>query len=121
MAQRLVQCGLLLIVVAGTFACASARYMGNASKGFSSDSNAGVSPSDAYQIALPYLAATWKARCAHIPNHTPWCVKEPTDHMVRRGDYYYVTRTSYPYKTQNAYLRFAVRVHVDTGEVIPLD
>ncbi len=100
-------------------ACAKTEYVGNGNKGFWSDSPAKVSPNEAFLRAQPHLEATWKARCQEERNHDDYCDKMPTDHMVRRGGYYYLTRTNYPYKSHEAYLKYAVRVDVNSGEVIP--
>lgn len=99
--------------------CAKTEYIGNGSKGFWSESSAQIPPNIAFGKAQPHLAATWDARCKNLHKNDEWCEKPPVDHMVRRGSYYYVTRTSYPYEDYDAFTEYAVRVHVETGEVIP--
>lgn len=113
-----------LLVTSAMFAlggCAKTEYVGNGNKGFWSDNPAGVSPNDAFRKAQPHLEATWKARCEKLRKHDEYCNQLPVDHMVRKGSYYYVTRTSYPYENYDAFTQYAVRVHVDTGEVIPYE
>lgn len=100
--------------------CAKTEYVGNGNKGFWSDQPAKVSPNDAFRKAQPHLEATWKVRCEKVRNQDAYCDKPPLDHMVRRGSYYYVTRTSYPYENYDRLTEYAVKVHVDTGEVTPL-
>lgn len=112
--------GILLSALLGV-ACAKTEYVGNGTKGFWSDSPAQIPPNIAFGKAQPHLEATWEARCEKVRMHDEWCEKPPLDHMVRKGSYYYVTRTSYPYENYEALTEYAVRVHVDTGEVIPLD
>jgi hypothetical protein len=68
---------------------------------------------------MPHLDATWEARCEKLRHHDEWCEKLPVDHMVRRGAYYYVTRTSYPYENYDAFTEYAVKVDATTGEVTP--
>ena len=65
-------------------------------------------------MAQPYLEETFRKRCqARIDKH--WCDKKPRDYIVQKGDYYYISRTAYPYKSIYAYLNYAVRVHVQNG------
>lgn len=99
--------------------CAKTEYLGNSAKGFWSEEAASIAPNEAFRRAMPHLEATWVARCETVRHHDAWCDKPPVDHMVRRGGYYHVTRTSYPYKASDAYLDYAVKVDVNTGEVIP--
>jgi len=108
----------LALIMSG---CASLEYVGNGSKGFWSETPGRVSPNEAYSKAMPHLEATWTVRCEKVRDHDEWCEKHPTDHMVRRGNFYYLTRTSFPYKTHSAFLQYAVRVDASTGEVLPLD
>jgi hypothetical protein len=116
--RTLALCGLLILGAAT--GCSKAEYLGNTSKGFWSEQYAQVSPHDAYREALPFLEPTWERRCELVRHHDAWCDKPAIDHMVRSGEYYYVTRTSYTYDNPNAYTQYAVRVHVQTGEVVPL-
>ncbi len=113
----------ILALVATTFlsGCAKPEYLGNSAKGFWSNQAAPYGPNDAFNKAMPFLDATWKARCEKVRHHDEWCEKPPIDHMMRQGDFYYVTRTSYPYKTTEAYLEYAVKVNAQTGEVIPYE
>jgi hypothetical protein len=94
--------------------------VGNTSKGFWSNASSKVSPNEAYREAEPYLEATWEARCKELRQQDEWCQKAPIDHMVRSGQYYFLTRTSFPYeKDSPALLDYAVRVDADSGEVLP--
>lgn len=122
MTQTRKTAALLLLLAMGTATgCASPPYLGNTSKGFWSDAYAPVSPNDAYYKAEPHLEATWKARCQEVHQQDGWCKKPPLDHMVQKGDYYYITRTSMTYEKKSEYLKYAVKVNKDTGEVIPLN
>lgn len=117
---------LVGVVVLGSFfggaGCGGqTEYIGNGAKGFWSEAPSKVPPNEAFRRAMPHLEATWEARCAEVRNQDEWCDKPPVDHMVRRGHVYYVTRTSYPYKTHDAYLKYAVRVDAESGEVIPYE
>lgn len=99
--------------------CAKTEYVGNGVKGFWSDSPAQVPPNIAFGKAQQHLEATWEARCSELHASDDWCEKPPVDHMVLKGSYYYVTRTSYPYTDYEEFTRYAVRVHTETGDVIP--
>ena len=44
--------------------------------------------------------------------------KPAYDIIVVQGEWYYLTRDNYPFKTLRAYINHAVRVHVNTGELI---
>jgi hypothetical protein len=121
--QRLLTRGCEVLVTLGllglTFGCAKTEYVGNGNKGFWSDQPAQVAPNDAFVKAQPFLEATWEARCQSLHQDDGYCDKLPVDHMVRKGGYYYVTRTSYPYKSYDALTDYAVRVDAKTGEVTP--
>jgi len=120
--RSIVQSILLIGVLAGASGCAKAEYVGNTSKGFWSNESSKVSPNEAYREAEPYLAATWEARCKELRHQDEWCKKAPVDHMVRSGNYYYLTRTSFPYeKDSSAYLEYAVRVDAESGKVLPYE
>jgi hypothetical protein len=119
--MRSVRGALLMGLLFLASGCAKIEYVGNGNKGFWSDNPAGVAPNDAFRKAQPYLEATWKARCDKVRNHDEYCEKIAVDHMVRKGSYYYITRTSYPYENYSEFTRFAVRVHAETGEVTPYE
>jgi len=77
-----------------------------------------ISPKRALDLAKPHLAKSWDLGCQrHSSKH--WCEKPGIVHIVQKGDYYYLRKTSYPYKTLNAYLKYAVKVHVNSGSVTP--
>lgn len=75
-----------------------------------------VSPAQALKIAMPHLEANFKQRCQKRIDKR-WCDKPALNHIVIVGDYYHITRESYPYKTLQAYVEPAIRVHRDTGEL----
>ena len=95
---------------------ADVTYLGSYKSGFRSVGESKVSPAQAYEKAKPHMAETLKRRCESRPDKT-WCKKPARDHMVLQGNYYYITRESYPYKSLYAYLKNAVKVHKDSGEL----
>lgn len=76
-----------------------------------------VSPAEAKRRALPHLPAVFKLRCEKRMDKS-WCTKPARDHVLIVGEYYHVTRESYPYKTLQAYVEPAVRIHRQTGELL---
>ncbi|MFZ5629259.1 MAG: hypothetical protein ACOY5B_09050 [Spirochaetota bacterium] len=76
-----------------------------------------VSAAEATRRAGPHLAAVFQLRCQKRIDKS-WCTKPARDHVLIVGDYFHVTRESYPYKTLQAYAEPAVRVHRQTGELI---
>lgn len=101
----------LLVVFAQ--ACASPEMV---APGDESTARSRVSAAEALRLAKPHLEAVFRQRCeSRIDKH--WCEKPARDHVLILGDYYHVTRESYPYKTIQAYVKPAVRVHRDTGAV----
>jgi len=100
-------------------ACTQAVFVGTSKGSYRQTANK-VHPAEAMKLAQPYLAKTFELRCKYIHhNDEHWCKKEPRDQIVQEGQFYYITRTSYPYKTANAYMRYAVKVHVKTGALTP--
>ena len=100
--------------------CAEVKFIGSSRGDFQEVPAGQISPADALKRAGPYLAATQEARCKHTHEKSSrWCADEATTHVVQKGRYYYLSRTDYPYKTFHAYIHYAVKVHVKTGEVIP--
>lgn len=71
--------------------------------------DAEIQPSEALQIAEPYLEE-------HATYH--WNKeKELKTHIVFHRKWYYFKRTNYPAKTTRYYLQPAVKIHSKTGEV----
>jgi hypothetical protein len=97
------------------FACEDIVYMGSVRDGFGVAQGNTIPPERARELAQPFLAECYAARRAHRLSNLPG---PPTDIVVQQGDWYYVTRDNYPYKTLGAYTHTAVRVHVRTGEVV---
>jgi hypothetical protein len=96
-------------------ACDDTVYIGTARDGFRDTPGNTITPARAKELAGPYLAECFTRRQARrLSPHRG----EPTDIVVQEGNWYYVTRDNYPYKTLGAYTHRAVRVHVRTGEVV---
>ena len=118
--RRRVACALFLPLLLLVFACAEVRFLGNSQGQLKPAPENTVSPQSAMDLARVHLPLAWALRCRFVHRGDPhWCGKTPTDYIVQQGDFYFVTRTSYPYKTIHAYTRYAVRIHVRTAEVLP--
>jgi hypothetical protein len=107
-ALALIACTVLLLT-----ACASPEMVSVSDE---STQRSPVSAAEATRRALPHLPAVFKLRCEKRLNKS-WCNKPARDYVLIVGDYYHVTRESYPYKTIQAYVEPAVRVHRQTGEL----
>lgn len=98
---------LLLIIgmVISLFSCREVKYIN------SDDTlvNVNIQPIEAMKIAEPYIEqyATylWKDE------------KLLKTHIVKKGKYYYISRTDYPAKTIWFYLQPAVRINSKNGDL----
>ncbi len=98
--------------------CAQAVLVGSTAGGWAERPQNRISPQQALEMARPHLPFCWELRCRYVHRgNKHWCSKPPRDFVVEKGRYYYVTRTSYPYKTLEAYVFYAVRIHTRTGEL----
>lgn len=82
-----------------------------------SDGDVMVSPRQAMDAARPHLDMIFHIRCNRRPDKS-WCAKPSQDFIARQGDWYCISRESYPYKTTQAYWDPCVRVHVQSGRVV---
>jgi hypothetical protein len=104
---------LFALVLLYTLGCAAPEIVSVTDEG---TGRGKISPAAAFRLASPHLDAVFKLRCRrHLDKR--WCDKPPRDTLLIEGEYYHVTRESYPYKTLNAYLKPAVRVHRNTGKI----
>lgn len=76
-----------------------------------------ISPQMAYKKAEPHLANNFLDRCNRRIDKR-WCAKKYEDLVFLDGNYYFISRESYPYKTIQAYLVNAIKVHKASGTVI---
>ncbi len=109
-----------LVVLTSLASCAKITVIGDSNHPEKMKTVEGnrVSPEKALELAEPYLQMSWEIGCRHHASDH-WCKKQATVHIVQKCDHYYIRKTSYPYKSINAYLHHAVKVHVDSGEVTP--
>lgn len=104
---------LIAVLCLQVIACAAPEILSKTDEG---TLRGKISPALAFRLASPHLDAVFKMRCERrIDKH--WCDKPARDTLLLEGEYYHVTRESYPYKTLNAYLEPAVRVHRNSGKI----
>jgi hypothetical protein len=94
-------------------ACASPEMV---APGDESTARSRISPAEAMRLAAPHLESVFRKRCEKRLDRR-WCDKPARDQVLILGDYYHVARESYPYKTIQAYVKPAVRVHRESGEI----
>ncbi len=102
---------VLLIALSG---CASPEMVSASDE---STARAKISPAQAMKLAAPHLEAVFRLRCERRPDKS-WCKKPAADQIILLGEHYHVSRESYPYKTINAYIEPAIRIHKESGELI---
>lgn len=78
-----------------------------------------ISPERAVELAQPYLEKSFELRRQHIEPNRRSDSNPPFDHVNLKGDMYYIVRDNYPAIKASFYLRYAVRVNANTGEVTP--
>ena len=102
---------MLFAMMLSIQACASPEMV---APGDESTARSRISAAEALRLAKPHLESIFHQRCEKRIDKR-WCEKPALDHVLILGDYYHVTRESYPYKTIQAYVKPAVRVHRETG------
>lgn len=109
-----VLCSTLLFL---PMACTETVFLGSKSNGFKKCIECKISSDKAYEIAKPYLQLSYELRNKKR-NYPPDKLKID-DYILLKGNYYYITRDNYPYKTYMAYLSHAVKVDSRTGKLFP--
>lgn len=108
-------CALIMAAVMFILSCETTMYAGNSTRGYSFFPQYRVTPEQAVKLAEPYLDRTYELRLKNRKS----VMNGPLEVMVVvRGEWYYVSKDNYPYKTLEAYRIHAVRVHVMTGEIV---
>ena len=92
--------------------------LGNSASGYKTIPDAKIQPIDAVKIAQPYLDKTFELRSKSSTLERDK-ENEPTIFVTLKDDFYYIVKENYPAKSIYFYLAHAVRVHKDTGEIIP--
>ena len=76
-----------------------------------------ISPKMALEFAKPFLEYSYNLRKKNRPEeyNEP---RSPIEHMILRGDFYYVTRDSYDSERAAFYIPYAIKINKNTGKVI---
>ncbi|MBL7544797.1 MAG: hypothetical protein JNL11_13350 [Bdellovibrionaceae bacterium] len=113
---------ILLLVAACiyVFLIKEPTNLGDSKSGFTNPpQNVHVDAQTAVQLAQPFLENSYALRrkmrgeIQQNPN------REPVIRLLLKGAWYFVSLDDYPSMTNYYYLQHAVRVHTDTGQVIP--
>lgn len=92
--------------------------VGNSSTGYKSIPNVKVQPAEAVKLAEQYLDKTFELRKASTDLERS-SDKKPTIQVTLDGNYYYIVKESYPAKSIYFYMKHAVKVHKNSGKLIP--
>ena len=92
--------------------------VGSSYSGYKNVQGAKIQPSEAVELAKSYLDKTFELRKSNreSPRRED---REPHIFITLKDGYYFIVKESYPAKSVYFYLDHAVKVHKDTGEIIP--
>ena len=108
-----------LILVAGCGLTTSARMVHQEESGsYEPVPGMSVAPEEALELAQPYLDWSYQLRLQNRSDRMR-SDRPPTDHISIKGEWYYIVRDNYPAIFAKFYLPHAVRVHGETGQVLP--
>jgi len=110
----LLVCAVLLACV--LFGGCAKSYFGSDWAGYDRFPAKRISPQEAISRAEPWLDQTFALRSSGRGGVSD---KEPVVHLTLQGNFYYVVKDNYPSYSPGFYLRHAVKVHKDTGAVVP--
>ncbi len=106
---------ILAVIVFFLASCASVEYFSHSEKGFDDAPKTKVTIQKALSIAEPYLDITFQLRKEAMVRSTE---KEPIIWVSLKGGWYYFVKDNYPSYTPGFYLKHAVKVNSDTGELV---
>ncbi len=102
-------------------ACEKSFYSGTTQTGFAHfPKSNNISPEKALELAGPYLTYSYELRKKNLKrkynvSHTIF------EHVILKGDFYFVARDDEPNKFLNFYIPYSVKINKNTGEVIKPD
>ena len=94
------------------------KLLGNSQFGFQEISYAEISPVEALKLAEPYLEKSYQLRQENRNPKLPRATVPLTDWVSVLGKWYYISRDNNSSYTIEFYRAYAVKVHIDTGELI---
>ncbi|MFH0926534.1 MAG: hypothetical protein V1872_13050 [bacterium] len=106
------------IIVSTYFLACAPVGIGNSLTGYKSITNVKIQPAEAVKLAEQYLDKTFELRKAssdlqRSPDKAPIIV------VILGGNYYYIVKESFPAISRYFYMKHAVKVHKNSGKVIP--
>jgi hypothetical protein len=107
---------IILAALYGILSCTRTIYMGSSETGFKDIHDNTITPVKALDLARAHLPKTYELRLRKRLNKYD---NPLSDIIVMQGEWYFIVRDNYPYKTFDAYLEHAVKVNIHTGEIIP--
>jgi hypothetical protein len=111
--------GLLVLFLAGCGLFIDARGVTRNDDGeFEPIAGMAVTPEEALVRAEPYLDLTFQLR-RRDRGEDEMSDRPATDHIAVKDDWYYIARDNYPSHSPGFYLPHAVRVHGQTGQLLP--
>ncbi len=90
-------------------------YVGSTYSGFDDFPNTKISVQKAIELSEPYLEKTFELRKVG----RDFVPEKQTDIWVTlKNNWFYVVKDNYPSYTPGFYMKHAVKIHSDTGEII---
>ncbi|MCC6696993.1 MAG: hypothetical protein IT365_15295 [Candidatus Hydrogenedentes bacterium] len=109
------KCTTVGVIIA---AAGCATSVGNSKSGYEEVKRAKIQPSEAAELAQPFLDQTFELRKADSELSRDGR-GDPAIWVTLDGGHYYVVKENYPFIKASAHLHHAVKVHKNTGKVIP--
>lgn len=109
---------LIIIIFASILAGCEPQSMGSSLSGYKNNPGATIQPQKAVELASPYLDKTFELRQRNSDLTRKKDV-EPIIHVTLKDDEYYIVKENYPGKSVYFYLEHAVKVNINSGNVVP--
>jgi hypothetical protein len=101
-----------------TLAGCEPQSVGRSLSGYKNIQGAKIQPQKAVELAGPYLDKTFELRLQDS-ELTRRKEIEPIIYVTLKNDEYYIVKDNYPAKSVYFYPKHAVKVNINTGNVIP--
>ena len=108
---------VFIFLISSLIGCKSIP-VGSSYSGYENVIRAKIQLEEAVKLAKPYLDRTFELRKLHSDLSRSED-KEPGIFVTLKNRYYYIVKENHPAKSVNFYLDHAVKVHINSGEIIP--
>ncbi len=115
--KRFLCCLIILISFLSLAGCEPVS-VGNSSSGYETVPDAKIQPEEAVKLVDIYVDKTFDLRIKDSDLKRKEGIK-PIIFVTLKDDFYYIVQENYPAKSVYFYLDHAVRIHKNTGEIIP--